>query len=641
MSSPRNFLRYNTRYGIILTSNCAGVKLKGFDLPEFDSNYFVLSSKEIPGKNKIRFGNKEIPLLASDYVSYVGQPILALFAPDYEKAELALEKIKPIYENVEQQPKEIEPFIYSQGECNEENLKEVKSVFTYKRKKKTLSYRATFSSWLDNKESLNVSGPIFWQALTKKSLSLTTGEKENKIRLHPEEYYLRDEEWLLLSLQVFCLLGVATELTNCPAEMQINPVTYKPEVTVETKSYLNADKKIVKEESAVSFDIGAFNLYQDEAVRAIMASLIPHYSTEQYSVEIEAKDSQNPPVLLPSFALEAIITASRSFHNTRLALALNSDPSTIVENYEEDTLQANPWVEKHDNQNNKQRLLVLTKEADYKRKWGSSSILSGSFGLTGELKGIGLSTAFGLNGFSRTMAEECGFSLAFGHTSKKTYALYASLPPEYIRDSKLRESLFSIFFNPDEKVLFAILPPVENTPDSGPDILSHYSSHLLSDVLRCAKETKEETSLLDTPVGSFLEKKLSYPTESEYAYSGFGSAIVDLSISKVSLVPMLRGIWLDLTINCRESKGIRQKIKELALYALSEEGIKISKDFKFTLHLTYGEKESTDYSSISSIVSSLVLSALSSAFSLALGKGEELSLPLSSETLSLMIKEEK
>ena len=82
------------RCGIILRSSDAGKKLEGFDMPELDSRFFALTAANIPGSNEINIMGTKMPLLATDYIAYKGQPLLVLFGPDYENTELALDKIK-------------------------------------------------------------------------------------------------------------------------------------------------------------------------------------------------------------------------------------------------------------------------------------------------------------------------------------------------------------------------------------------------------------------------------------------------------------------------------------------------------------------------------------------------------------------
>ena len=77
------------RCGMILRSSEGDVKLDGFEIPELDSRYLVIKADDIPGANEIRIFDTVMPLLASDYIAYKGQPLLVLFGPDYETTELA------------------------------------------------------------------------------------------------------------------------------------------------------------------------------------------------------------------------------------------------------------------------------------------------------------------------------------------------------------------------------------------------------------------------------------------------------------------------------------------------------------------------------------------------------------------------
>ena len=80
---------------MILRSTEAGRKLEGFEMPELDSRFFVLKAENIPGANEINIMGTKIPLLASDFIAYKGQPLLVLSALIMKLLNLLLRKSKP------------------------------------------------------------------------------------------------------------------------------------------------------------------------------------------------------------------------------------------------------------------------------------------------------------------------------------------------------------------------------------------------------------------------------------------------------------------------------------------------------------------------------------------------------------------
>ena len=84
-----------------------GVRISDLKLPDLDSRYLVLTGNDIPGTNTISFLGRSMPIIAKETLSYPGQIILALFAPDYESAELVMREIsvttEPLGETAEPQ----------------------------------------------------------------------------------------------------------------------------------------------------------------------------------------------------------------------------------------------------------------------------------------------------------------------------------------------------------------------------------------------------------------------------------------------------------------------------------------------------------------------------------------------------------
>ena len=79
------------RCGMILRSTEALKKLDGFDMPELDSRFLVITASNIIGNNEINIMGTKMPLLASDFIEYKGQTSLVLFGLDYENPESATE----------------------------------------------------------------------------------------------------------------------------------------------------------------------------------------------------------------------------------------------------------------------------------------------------------------------------------------------------------------------------------------------------------------------------------------------------------------------------------------------------------------------------------------------------------------------
>lgn len=61
----------------------------------------IITYKDIPGENQIGHGFKDEPLLPEDEVFYVGQPVCIVVANSYREAEIAVDKIKIEYQELD------------------------------------------------------------------------------------------------------------------------------------------------------------------------------------------------------------------------------------------------------------------------------------------------------------------------------------------------------------------------------------------------------------------------------------------------------------------------------------------------------------------------------------------------------------
>jgi CO/xanthine dehydrogenase Mo-binding subunit len=60
----------------------------------------VFTAKDVPGKNRIGIITKDQPVLASDRVRYIGDPVALVAARSAEAAEEAADRVKVVYEDL-------------------------------------------------------------------------------------------------------------------------------------------------------------------------------------------------------------------------------------------------------------------------------------------------------------------------------------------------------------------------------------------------------------------------------------------------------------------------------------------------------------------------------------------------------------
>ena len=87
-------------YGRIVRSKKVRAKIKAVKIPDLPEGYYVISAKDIPGKNRIKMIVDDWPFLAEEVVNYFGEPVLLVVGPDREKVYKISEDIEIEYEDI-------------------------------------------------------------------------------------------------------------------------------------------------------------------------------------------------------------------------------------------------------------------------------------------------------------------------------------------------------------------------------------------------------------------------------------------------------------------------------------------------------------------------------------------------------------
>ncbi len=639
MAERKNFSRYNMRCGLVLRADKACVRLDGFDMAELDARFLLITAKDIPGENTIEVMGTKIPLLADGYISYIGQPLLVLFGPDYESTELALEKIKPITSAVEENHQAQEPalpshLVFSWGKENEEELTRQKQ--TMKKIESTLRVlpstlkshvRYDVLSWVETNGTIHIQTPTQWLELVKKTVAGATLLNSDSIFVHNEEYLARYDEMLLTPALYAAFTAVATMKTKLPCEMRDERTSRLTGLEFSFTSWLDEENKPRHEEVDVIVNQGAYAINGEEIQRQIMAAIVPKYNLDSYSVNISSAAFPTMPSLFSGSSIYSFSVAAVALHNTHLSQHAESNPLCYPLLVNMDSTRFTQWTPKHDLSALSEKVKNLAKRSDYERKWSAASLHSGILGLQGYLYGIGLSSGLAISGLSTTYAKEHSFLSQISYTAKKYITINGSVPLSISQDKTLKD-LISQYFNKGDNTQDTVLF-LENgrrSPDTGPDILSSYNTAFLTQLMKAANKL---SSLIDGNNGpvdlNFNAQNLSLPCD--YEYSGYGAAVCEITIPKVSLNPIAQKLWLDMSLALPSTRGVVRKIKSIAIETLSSLGAKISEKFSIDVSFTPDKKDASLYSSIENTTKMLVTGAYTTALWQVLGEKSSLTIP--------------
>lgn len=635
------------RCGMVLRATEGNRRLEGFNLPELDSRFLVLTAKDIPGENLIRVMGAEIPLLAEDYIAYPGQPLLVLFGPDYETTELAIEKINvitsPAPETTEEDDSIPDPFFFSWGlddnadtEEDRTKLKKVETSFEIGHTPIKSSVRYTILSWPDSAgNAIHVSCPMQWMELTKETVEAATALPPDSVFPHQERYDAKYDEYMVEPVFYAAYTAIAANKTHLTCEMIAESNTVRTGISFHLTTWSDNNDIPKFEEISAVVNQGAFIIGGKEVQRQIMAGLLPKYNLESFKAIIRTEKSATAPSSFCGSLLFASALTAKGVHTSRLANKANLTPAKYVEKTTAGASRFTDLAPVHDLKGVVAKVINISEKADFTRKWASANLHAGEFGLTGYLSGIGLASGLSIAGFSTSTAKENDFNAQITYTPKRMIAISGTIPPIMARDKVTKETL-QRFFKGDVPETIIFQECDKDTLDSGPDILSSYQSNFLPQLMTATIRLGQLKDQKEPPITlKFGAQNLTSPCEFEY--SGFGAAVCELIISKISLQPIVKTVWINIAVSTIYARTAVQKAKAVVLQVLSTLGAELASDFNMEVEITPEGKDIMTFSSIEGTVTGLTMSAYANALWQALGEKYAVSLPTSARNIERIL----
>lgn len=648
MAERKTFSRYNMRCGMVLRATEGNRRLEGFNLPELDSRFLVLTAKDIPGENLIRVMGAEIPLLADDYIAYPGQPLLVLFGPDYETTELAIEKINvitsPAPEVTEEDDASVpDPLFFSWGlddnadtEEDRAKLKKVETSFEIGHTPIKSSVRYTILSWPDGTgNAVHVSCPMQWMELTKETVEAATALPPDSVYPHQERYDARYDEYMIEPVFYAAYTAIAATKTRLYCEMIAESNTIRTGISFHLTTWSDSNDVPKFEEISAVVNQGAFVIAGKEVQRQIMAGLLPKYNLESFKALIRTEKTATAPSSFCGSLLFASAMTAKGVHSSRLAGKANLTPTKYLEKTTAGSSRFTDFAPIHDLKGLVAKILTISEKSDFARKWASSNLHAGEFGLTGYLSGIGLASGLSIAGFSTSAAKDNDFNAQISFTQKRMIAISGTIPPTMARDKVTKETL-QRFFKGETPETIIFQESDKDTLDSGPDILSSYQSNFLPQLMTATIRLGQLKDQKEPPITlKFGAQNLTSPCEFEF--SGFGAAACELIISKISLQPIVKTVWLNIAVSTIYSRTAMQKAKAVVLQVLNSLGCELAPDFSMDVEITSEGRDIMTFSSIEGTVTGLTMSAYANALWQALGEKSSVSLPTSARNIEKIL----
>lgn len=636
MADRKNFSRFNMRCGILLRAPVSGARIKAINLPEPDPRFLILTGKDFPGNNSVDFFGLQYPILAEDEVYFRGQPVAAVFAPDYESALIRLRDVRVEYEEDETVIPDSSYLPasltygwgeYAPSEEDMEKLKVVSSEFRIDAMARDLQHAYTVTAWLEG-SNLHVEAPTQWPHFLRASVEKLTGYPRRNLFLHSMPYVAKHDEYLLMPSVLAALVSNAAVRTGLPTELRDTTILSRPGIEVKRTTIIDQEGKPLSETVDMSVDEGAYAFVAAEYQRQAMTGLIPAYPLKAFRASVLVKTSNRYPAAFSASLGYGEALASTEFHVSRLAEKAGTIPSFYRKAMYKDKRKFTDYLPGFELASQNAAEAIAVERSAFNRKWSSNNFQRQDFGLFGFIKGIGMASGTGVSGFSTSFAKELNGKLLYStHTGFKATLTYTQRRTVTVSTSALshrktmQEWKTLIADKMDlarpDSIMFQELN--QDTPDAGPDVLSRLVSSLSPQIEAAAKKLKQLKDSNPPPVTvMFNTEDITYPCEFQNA--GYGTIVLEIMISKYDLRPIVNKLWGSFSFS-RVLNGVRLRsyIKRTILSSLEENGVVLSPDFDMDLVITDSATDGT-IASVGELARGLVMAALCNALHQAGGR---------------------
>jgi CO/xanthine dehydrogenase Mo-binding subunit len=417
--------------GILIRSPIGRGSLKGIETPKLPGGLTLIQARDIPGKNRIGgfgLGGGELPVLASDRLSYIGEPVAILLGPDETKlrelAELCVinaEAEEPVFEAPEAEDFFVERNIRMGAVDKAFEAGGTKFI----EGRYTTSFQEAWATDASGAAALPLKGsggkksPRYevhtatqWPFHVKESAAEILGLPPEAIEVKPArlEIHLDSKLWFPSLCACHAVLGAhvtgkPVKIILCREEdFRFSPKRAEAEILL--KSALGNRGQILGTHLQVRVNMGARGIFAAEILDRILLGALGSYHHGSLSLDAKALQTNLPP----AGPLNGLGLAQGFFamerHASCIADFLREDPAEWRKNmFIQRGKKFVLGAEIKDAVSAEGLLDTAASMADYNRKWAAYELLRRSAGRfkpleAGEtLRGIGISSAWQGSGF--------------------------------------------------------------------------------------------------------------------------------------------------------------------------------------------------------------------------------------------------
>lgn len=296
-------------YAKTLRSEKAKAVIKSIIVPEMKEGYYIVEGKDVPGLNKVKIIENDMPVFSDKDVNYVGEPILLVIGPDLEEVLKILNDIKVEYEeevpvfDMRNSTESFAKYEYEKGNIDEaiknaSNIVE-EEFYTGYQEQAYLETQGVVGTYEDGKVS--VFGTMQCPYFVKGAVVQALGFEEDKVRIVQTTtgggFGGKEDYPSLLGAQV----AVAAYKVKKPVRLILDRAedmsfsTKRHPALLKYKSILDENNNIIGMDVDISLDGGAYLTLSSVVLQRALSVSIGVYNIPNLRVRGSAVKTNTVP----------------------------------------------------------------------------------------------------------------------------------------------------------------------------------------------------------------------------------------------------------------------------------------------------------------------------------------------------------
>ena len=633
-------------FGTLLVSTVDSARIRSVKLPDLDKRFTVLRAADLMGDNVFTMLDGTMPILADDTVTYRGQPILAIFGPDYEAVSLAARETEIEYDELAKSqmrydnsaPSDTDTLLWGDVEdIHTGGLRKVESEY---RTGCTLTRNdslMTIPVWIE-KDAVHVNVPTQWPEVVRANVLSSVSRTDVPVTIHPMPYSADEDEYLIMPALLACIAVNAAIIIQSNVELRSPVWAASPSITVKHSTYINEEGKPVGEEAVLTADLGAYMFIPSEFRRQALTGLIPSYPVSYFKAAVKTIQSCNPPsVFYRNMGYSDALTSSE-LQMSKIASAAGMTPVAWKRQFGAGKRKFTDYLPSLDTAPQLKLCDKASEDSNFARKWSSYENQRGSMSLIPFSRGIGMASGFGISGFSTTFARTEDFNAELTFTASQNVELSTSLNVRGNVSDILKKLITSEAQFAGSDVV--IKGYGRSNADSGPDVLARSLGQLTRQVIPACRRLSSKIKKGSLPVTVTVDiDDMLNPCE--FDTSGTVAAVVEVRVDNISFMPVVQEAWVNVRLGTiYDLKEVRARIRNASLMALQESGAVLSTEAvrPFRLNISVESDNTYNIASVSSAVSGCVRAAFGAAVLQSVPRLKNVSFPITSELIQNSLK---